>query len=336
MHSFKPAARRHGRIPRFLFLSLLILSCWSIRPAQATGIGNGQIITSSITGTGTATWTFYAQSGNQGYLAALNQAGGTYDGEFFPKIVINNPDGTENTEAKSDVNGVRTDQWTLPQTGLYSITVSNWIGSSYPTHVANFTLEVAVTVPVPSAPNSGGGGAMFPGVINNGAVGGSNADIWTFPANTGDPTVIVMTDPPALPNFRPAITLFGPDGSIQAAAVAVDGITATIRYTATATGTYTVLATNYYGETNPAVPSLAYTINVTGTTVLPTIPKTQGTRCLTCEAMATGGKAVGDPINVATGNLVEQVTDYTTVGANPLAFIRTYNSLSVQDNLYPT
>jgi RHS repeat-associated protein len=36
----------------------------------------------------------------------------------------------------------------------------------------------------------------------------------------------------------------------------------------------------------------------------------------------------GDPITVSTGNLFEEVTDYETVGANTLSFIRYYNSLA--------
>ena len=51
---------------------------------------------------------------------------------------------------------------------------------------------------------------------------------------------------------------------------------------------------------------------------------------------ADGRAAVGQPINVATGNMYEQVTDYTTVGTNPLALTRTYNSMSYTRNLYPT
>ena len=37
---------------------------------------------------------------------------------------------------------------------------------------------------------------------------------------------------------------------------------------------------------------------------------------------------VGDPIDVGSGNMYEAVTDYSTIGANPLAFIRYYNSTS--------
>src|SRR6185436_9796247 len=36
----------------------------------------------------------------------------------------------------------------------------------------------------------------------------------------------------------------------------------------------------------------------------------------------------GDPINVGTGNLYEQVADYRTVGPNNLSFTRYYNSMA--------
>ncbi len=45
---------------------------------------------------------------------------------------------------------------------------------------------------------------------------------------------------------------------------------------------------------------------------------------------------VGEPIDVATGNMFSQVLDYSTVGQNPLAFIRYYNSDVAQDTLATT
>jgi len=39
-----------------------------------------------------------------------------------------------------------------------------------------------------------------------------------------------------------------------------------------------------------------------------------------------GQPTCGDPINPATGNLYEEVTDFTTVGQNPLAVTRIYNT----------
>ena len=45
-----------------------------------------------------------------------------------------------------------------------------------------------------------------------------------------------------------------------------------------------------------------------------------------CDGSVPGVR--GEPINLGTGNMYEQVTDYTTVGQNPLAFIRYYNSMA--------
>ena len=51
-----------------------------------------------------------------------------------------------------------------------------------------------------------------------------------------------------------------------------------------------------------------------------------------CSASASpngrGQMAAGDPVNIGTGNVYLSQTDYTTVGPNPLAFTRSYNSLS--------
>jgi RHS repeat-associated protein len=42
-----------------------------------------------------------------------------------------------------------------------------------------------------------------------------------------------------------------------------------------------------------------------------------------------GSVAAGDPIDLGTGNVFRQTTDYTTAGQNPLSFVRYYNSLGV-------
>ena len=61
-----------------------------------------------------------------------------------------------------------------------------------------------------------------------------------------------------------------------------------------------------------------------GSTTAPVIPpKTLGDP-FDCP----GGCSVGHPINVGTGNMFEQATDYETAGQNKLAFSRYYNSLA--------
>jgi hypothetical protein len=45
----------------------------------------------------------------------------------------------------------------------------------------------------------------------------------------------------------------------------------------------------------------------------------------------SGKSSCGDPVDVGSGNLFESAQDYSTVGQNPLAFTRYYNSMSVPD-----
>ncbi len=72
-----------------------------------------------------------------------------------------------------------------------------------------------------------------------------------------------------------------------------------------------------------------YLLTPTATSVAPV--KTLGAASnIPCACDPSTGKPVsqrGDPITVGTGNVFEQVTDYATVGQNPLGFTRYYNSL---------
>jgi hypothetical protein len=63
---------------------------------------------------------------------------------------------------------------------------------------------------------------------------------------------------------------------------------------------------------------------------------TQGSSTPVELAGNTGKDWVAAPIDVATGNMCETVTDYTTAGQNPLALTRIYHSLSYTRGLYPT
>ena len=63
-----------------------------------------------------------------------------------------------------------------------------------------------------------------------------------------------------------------------------------------------------------------FNINASGVLASDTVPG------LACDI--PGQCSVADPINIGNGNVYESFTDYTTAGQNPLAFTRTYNSLS--------
>jgi YD repeat-containing protein len=79
----------------------------------------------------------------------------------------------------------------------------------------------------------------------------------------------------------------------------------------------------------PNAPPVVVTLNWTINPYVP--PKTDGNPCKPCpcpngKAGPSGGSSCGDPINIGTGNVFEEVTDYQTTGQNPLAFRRYYNS----------
>lgn len=77
----------------------------------------------------------------------------------------------------------------------------------------------------------------------------------------------------------------------------------------------------------------AETIMVSG--FLPQTTPNSG-KSLGSGATCPGNCQAGNPIDVGSGNKYEEVTDYTTVGANPLGFTRYYNSLASPQTLATT
>jgi probable HAF family extracellular repeat protein/YD repeat-containing protein len=65
---------------------------------------------------------------------------------------------------------------------------------------------------------------------------------------------------------------------------------------------------------------------------IPDLDKTLGNPspngCLCGNPSSDGQFGAGEPISVGTGNVFYEVTDYTTAGPNPLALVRSYNSLA--------
>ena len=55
-------------------------------------------------------------------------------------------------------------------------------------------------------------------------------------------------------------------------------------------------------------------------------PKLFGKRCPVHVVNKTGASSCGKPIDIASGNMEHDITDYITAGQNPLAFTRYYNS----------
>ena len=165
--------------------------------------------------------------------------------------------------------------------------------------------------------------------------------------------------------YRPMFDFFKPDGTALAGGsgnpitktynstspINVTGAYMLRTYSATpfftGPGTYTVVATSQTGLPTDAKQGGCCS-STTDTdpqnfpsSVAPDDPSTntsnmQLVNFQSSPANFSGNVMLADPINVATGNVFEQVTDYTTVGTNPLAFIRYYNSYSQRYSTYLT
>src|SRR5437868_8634295 len=96
MNSYITATRRHGRILSILLLSFFGLTLLGANPAPAyaTGIANGEIVSGSVTGTGTQSWSFSAPTVNfSAYIVgSINVA--SPDARFKPGIKVFFPDTT--------------------------------------------------------------------------------------------------------------------------------------------------------------------------------------------------------------------------------------------------
>jgi RHS repeat-associated protein len=317
------------------FLPLLILAIiLGISPAHATGIGNGEVVTGAITGAGVDTYTFNCNSGDTFFASVELTGTHTYDAELQvwdpSNVNVSNTTAFYNSMIKRV--GAASGQWTL-KVNIYHGTGSQHI--TYALTVIRIPGAAAI-----SAGNAGGwlspSATATPGTMYRGEL-----NVYNFTAVHGSGSnTATITLTRSSGSFETEIRVIRPDGSDWGGNF---GINYSVNITSVASGNYTVVVYRHGdGDTTDG-----YTIAASGAGVgMPGSGKNDGD-CPTCDAKVafapqcdavnpTGRVLAGDPINVATGNLFEKVTDYTTVGTNPLALTRSYNSLSYTRNLYPT
>ncbi|MFN3828413.1 MAG: DUF6531 domain-containing protein [Micavibrio sp.] len=281
-------------------------------------IENGQIVSGNIPNNTTIdSYTFTVDAGD--VIAVSVSEIGT-DTDFKPKVQLKKPNGTSggagqgNFYARWVTSGAVAGTWTVEVTRYDNKTT----GGDYE----------LIMVKVPGALSiSGGnsGGVMYPGQTYSGTIVRGDVDIWTFVGGSTSPVAITGTITGGS-GFRSYFQAYDANGTSKGAIYPTT--TATLNVGSIVNGdTYTVLV--YKGEQNDVTGT--YTISATSSAP-PTVAKADGANCFNC---CVGGVAVGDPINVATGNLYEEVTDYATAGTNPLSLTRYYNSQSYTRNLYP-
>ena len=176
-------------------------------------------------------WTFTANTGDK-----INLRVGTtnFDGwlELFGpdgKLLVS---GTGDGSADAYINN-----YTATNSGTFTVLVSSWFSggtSTYALHLAQ--IPEAFIVPAGDE-----GGPLTNGANAIGTITLGDLDIWTFTANTGD-TINVRL---GTTNFDGRLELHGPNGALL---MTVGGSTdsAINNYTATNSGTFTVLVSSWF------------------------------------------------------------------------------------------
>ncbi len=351
MNSYIAAVRKCGRMLSLFLLLLLILGTAGSHQARANGvvalIGNGQIVYGSVSGTNFDTYSFPVPSG--GYVVWSITATTAYSAQFVSEADVYKPGGGFGAYAYGSYFAGN-DYATGANPGTYSIVVDNYYGSSYPTVSGSYALQVFVLPGQPGQSGGVGGGQMNVGQTYDGSINMGSTDVYNFNGISGNNYSLTLSLLSGTTYFYPWMIWSDPTGGTILSTYATSTTTSTH---GAATGTYTVLVNQLY---EGGAYSGGYSLEVSGTgTSQPVAGKQDGGRCIPCEEVAkaraagggapaqsgditsTGGTNAGtDPINIATGNVYENVTDYTTVGTNPLALVRSYNSMSYNRNEFPT
>jgi hypothetical protein len=182
-------------------------------------------------------WTFTANVGDSIVLSM----GGV---NFNPELDLYGPTGKLIATGGSGTAGTRYAliSVTATNSGTFTVVASSWYGNlSGP-----YTLYLA-HIPEPFVVSPGDqGGTLTNGAASSGTIDVGDLDMWTFTANPGDSIVLRMGGT----NFNPQIDLYGPTGKlIDTGGNGVSGNRdALISVTATNSGTFTVVASSWYGS----------------------------------------------------------------------------------------
>jgi hypothetical protein len=236
MHSFKPAARRRGRIPRFLLLSLLAMTSRGLSPAHADGVSgtidNGQTVNGTVTGSGIDSYTFNVMGGTS-FVVSVSETG-THDATFAPGIDLvppaGNGDGIGNgLHAKlQEINAAA---------GPWAVKVSR-ADESGSTTGGTYALTL---IQVPGTISPSGGvvkGAMSPGGTYSGSITRGNIDVYTFTGVAGQTGALTLNATGGNA-FSPEISVFTPTGASVGGIECVASCSQDVSITAA--GTWTVL-----------------------------------------------------------------------------------------------
>ena len=178
-------------------------------------------------------WSFTANKGDN-----INLRVGTTS--FDGWLQLFGPDGRLLVSGTSDgTTDADIDNYTATNSGTFTVLVSSW----YTTQSGTYALHLAQVPETFIVPAGDEGGPLVNGANATGTINLGDIDIWSFTANKGDNVNLRV----GTTNFDGWLQLFGPDGKLLATGTGAGSTDAYIdNYTATNSGTFTVLVSSWY------------------------------------------------------------------------------------------
>lgn len=327
----------------------LILSGIAHANGVSQNIENGDVQSSSVTGASPDNY-YYDSTAGRVLLSDASDTSAT----FYPWIQLKRPNGALHAQSFGNYGAWTTalGSATSANSGTWNAREDNYYGSGSGGYSA--TAVESITPGSLAGPRNGGG--MIPSKTESGSVSLGNVDVFHFDGVAGATVNVSLTGGGG--SNIPYVTIYNPSGAIPTGGILYTASSTSSSFTAAA-GTYTVAVQKYYDDSA----NVSYTVGISGAGAAPPVDtKAKGKPCpKTCTpdvnsgplasaaptanyseapdaqsgGLAKGGSlGVGEPVNIANGNVFDVITDYTTVGQNPLDFRRYYSSQSYMSNAY--
>ena len=208
----------------------LVISAGDEGGPMTNGVSHGGTLT---TGDLDA-WSFTAQAGDAIALSTGEVVSGA---SLAPWLRLFSPTGV----LLGTGSGNQATQMTATATvtGTYLVLISDFNDSG----TGDYRLTLA-KVPGPFIVSAGDeGGPMITGVSHSGTLPTGDLDLWSFTAQAGDPVVVSVGEVVSGASLAPWLRLFSPTGALLD--TASGNATAQVSVTAAATGTYTVVVSDF-------------------------------------------------------------------------------------------
>jgi trimeric autotransporter adhesin len=241
--------RRHiVALIHLLVLPIISVLLWPAEAAAQGGLANGGDHAASISTAGEIDeWTFTADLGDTAILS-IAEIVRNPDTGFYPWIRVYNPLGAlvyGGNEAGALAAQVA---FTATLTGTYTVWVASY-DSGFDA-VGDYVLRLAKAPGAFTVPAGDQGGPLANGGNYPGRIEIGDLDMWSFDANQNDTAIVSIGEIPVGsgtpdPGFYPWIRVYNPLGALVYGGSEAGALAAQVAFTATLTGTYTVVVASY-------------------------------------------------------------------------------------------